>query len=199
MADDKNGRENQAQHEDRRQRERALEEELERMDEAEPEIEPTDLAELESELDALSFPASGSDIVAAVGDHELTAADEHIAVGDLVPETESELFDSPESVRAQVQRPTVAAELKRIVEATEAAGAVEFGTSQQEAYLKTLTALRALDPGDDDEPIREISDWILEQITEKGELPGSRGVRRQGGKIARKHGFEVSNNDWLGV
>jgi hypothetical protein len=199
MADDKSGRDEQASNEAQRQRERALAEELERMDELEPEIEPTDLVALEAELDALSFPASGTDIVATVGDHELTAADEHVAVGDLVPETEATLFDSPESVRAQVQRPTVAAELTRIVEAADAAGAVEFGTSQQEAYLKTLTALRALDPGDDDEPIREISRWILDQITEKGKLPGSRAVRREGGKIARKHGYEVSNNDWLGI
>jgi len=41
MADNKNGREAQAQNEVRRQRERAIAEELERADEPEPPVDPT--------------------------------------------------------------------------------------------------------------------------------------------------------------
>lgn len=199
MADDKNGRDKQAHNEEQRQRERALAEEIDRMDEAEPEIQPEDLADLETDLDAVTFPAAGSDIVAAVGDHEIEATSETITVEETIPDSESEVFDSPAAVRARVQRPTVAAEMKRIVETIDANDSLDFGTSQRDAYMKTLLALRAVDGDDDDEGVTAISDWIVGQITEKGKLPGSRGVRREAGKIARKQGHTVSSNDWLGV
>lgn len=199
MADDKSGRDEQASNEEQRQRERALAEELDRMDEVEPEIEATDLVDLETELDVVSFPASGSEVVAAAGDHEIAVTDESITVEEMIPDAEAEVFDSPAAVRMRVQRPTVAAEMKRIVEAADAADTVEFGTSQRDAYMKTLFALRAIEADDDDEGVREIGDWIVDQIHAKGKLPGSRGVRREAGKIARSYGHTVSNNDWLGI
>ena len=73
MADDKDGREKQAADEDRRQRERDVEDELERGDEAEPAaeseppIDPDEVDEFEAALEPLTFPATGREIVAAVG------------------------------------------------------------------------------------------------------------------------------------
>lgn len=199
MADDKNGRDKQGRDQERRQRERALAEELDRMDEVEPEIEPDDLVDLETELDAVTFPAPGAEIVAAVGDHEIQATSEPITVEEIIPDSEVEVFESPAAVRARVQRPTVAAEMKRIVEAIDTNDSLDFGTSQRDAYVKTLLALRAIDGDDDDECVSAISDWIVGQIADKQKLPGSRGVRREAGKIARKHGYTVSSNDWLGI
>jgi hypothetical protein len=199
MADDKNGREDQAKSEDRRQRAREVATELERGDEPEPPIEAEPLADLESDLESLSFPATGDEIVAAVGDRELEASDGRYTIEQLLPAATVERFDSPVAVRKRVQRPTVATAMKRVVEATEKLRNVEFGTSQRDAYEKTFLALKAIDADDDDEGIRAIADWIVSQVEDKEKLPGSRAVRREAAEFCRANEYEVSNNDWLGI
>jgi hypothetical protein len=197
MADDKRGRDKQAQDVDRRQRERDLRTELERGDEPEPPVEPAELAGLEADLADLSFPATGAEVVAAVGDRELDAAGETHAVADLVPETD-ERFDSPAAVRVRVQRPTVGAAMKRVVEASRQLRNERLAESQREAYEKTFRALAAVEADDEDEGIRVIADWVVERL-EEGRAPGSRDVRRQAAEFCRANGYPVRDDEWLGV
>ncbi|AEM56293.1 hypothetical protein HISP_03450 [Haloarcula hispanica N601] len=199
MADNKNGREAQAQNEERRQRERAITEELERADEPEPPVDPTELAYFETELESLEFPATAADVVATVGDHEIESADGTYTVADLLPDAEVESFESPAEVRTRVQRPTVAGAMKRVVEAADEHQSASFGASQRDGYERTFRELRAIDADDDDEGIRAIADWIIGRIHEKETLPGSRDVRRQAAKFCRSSGYSVRNDEWLGI
>ncbi|MBX0293752.1 hypothetical protein [Haloarcula nitratireducens] len=199
MADDKSGRDKQARDAERRQRERDVVAELERGDETEPPVDPAELDDFEAALDAVEFPATGSDVVAAVGDRTLTEGGESYTVEELVPDTDEERFSSTAAVRMRVQRPRIAAAMKRIVEASDSLPNVDLGTSQREAYEKTFRELKAIDEDDEDEGIRVIGDWIVERIHEKEKLPGSRDVRRQAAKFCRKNGYSVRNDEWLGV
>lgn len=199
MADDKRGREKQAQDEDKRQRQRDMNAEIERGDEAEPSVEAAVLGELETELETLEYPTTGAAVVAAVGDREIEAVTGTYAIEELIPDTESETFGAPEEVRVRVQRPTIAAVMARVVDAGGTIPNVEFSTSQLNAYERTFQELQAIDADDDDEGIQVIGDWLVEQVLEKGKLPGSRAVRRQAAKFCRSNGYEVRNDEWLGV
>ena len=199
MADNKEGRENQADDADRRQRERDIRTALERDDETEPPVDERALGELETELAALTFPATGSEVVATVGDRTLESSTGVHTVADLVADTEDETFEEPSAVRIRVQRPTVAAAMKRIVEQCRSVQQTSLGTSQREAYEKTFRALKAIDADDDDEGVQYVADWIVERIDEKGKLPGSRAVRREAAKFCRANGYSVRDDDWLGV
>lgn len=198
MADDKNGRDKQAQNAERRQREREIDAELERGDELEPPVEAEALADLEAELDALSFPATGAEVVAAIGDRTVESATGRYSIAELVPETEA-AFDSPAAVRVQVQRPAVAAAMKQVVEASGMLRDTEFSWSQRKAYENTFEELEAVDTVDDDEGIHATTDWIVQQITEKKRLPSSRAVRREAAKFCRANGYQIRNDEWLGI
>ncbi len=174
-------------------------EELERGDETEPPVDERELADLETELDAVTFPATGLELVEAVGYHTVESEGETHDLAELLPRSEREAYDSPEAVRARVQRPTVAAAMRRIVEAADELRGVEFGSSQYEGYERTFRELRAIDAVDDDEGIPVVADWIVERIREKERLPGSRDVRRRAAKFCRSNGYEVRNDEWLGV
>ncbi|WP_436933557.1 hypothetical protein [Halovenus marina] len=199
MADDKRGRDKQAHDEDRRQRERELLMEMERADETEPPVEVAELDAFETKLDAVTFPATGEEIVTAVGDYELDSDDGTHRVEALIPATDSEAFDSPAAVRVRIQRPTVAAAMKRVVEASDQLPRATFGTSQREAYEKTFRALKAIDADDDDEGIAVVADWIVEQIQNTETLPGSRAVRRRAAKFCRSNDFQIRDDEWLGI
>jgi hypothetical protein len=199
MPDDKSGRDKQARDEEDRQRMRAMTEELERWDETEPEVDDADLDEIEGEIRTIDFPATAVDVVEAVGSREVESTDGPYRVADLFPETRAETYDSPEEVRVRVARPTVAAAMKRIVEANQKLADDDRLGSQRRAYEKTLRALKAIDADDDDEGIEVVTDWIVEQIAEKGERPGSRAVRRRAAKFCRTNGYEIRNDEWLGV
>lgn len=199
MADDKSGRDKQAHDEKRRQQQRAILEAVERSDETEPPIDEAQLDEFEAELDALEFPATGTEIVEAIGDRPVESVDGTEPVAALVPHTDVEQFDSPVAVRLRIQRPTIAAAMKQVVEATETHQQTDLGRSQREVYEKTFRALRAIDADDDDEGIRVVADWIVEQIHEKGALPGSRAVRRKAAEFCRSNGYPIRNDEWLGV
>ncbi len=199
MADDKSGREKQARDADNRQRRRDVDAALERGNEPEPAIDDDVLGDVESELERLAFPAKGADIAAELGDREVKSAAGRYRIADLVPETEAEAFDSPGEVRERIARPTVATAMKRIVEAGASLSTSEFGTSQRDAYERTFRELAAIDAVDEDEGIRAVADWVVEQLTETEKLPGSRAVRRQAAKYCRANGYEVRNDEWLGV
>ena len=199
MADNKSGREKQARDADRRQRERDIDAELERGDEPEPPVEPKELADFESDLETIEFPATGTEIVATVGDRELESIDGSYTLAELVPETDAEAFDSPTAVRVQIQPPPVAAAMKRVIEATETLPNPDFPWSQRKAYETTFEELKAIDADDDDEGIQAITDWIVQRIRDKERLPGSRDVRRQAAKFCRENGYLVRNDEWLGI
>ena len=116
-----------------------------------------------------------------------------------MPETDDETFDSPAAVRVHVQRPTVAATMKRVIEASKTLPNTEFHWSQRKAYEMTFEELKAIDPDDDDEGIRAIGDWIVERIHEEKALPDSRNVRREAAKFCRAKGYQVRNDEWLGI
>ncbi|WP_256300894.1 hypothetical protein [Haloarchaeobius salinus] len=199
MADDKRGREKQARDADMRQRKRAILEELERTSESEPSVDFETLAEAEAALETVSFPATGRQVVEVIGGIELGAREGPVQADELLPNADAETFDSPTAVRRRLQRPTVASAMKRVVEAVDQARHVELSSSQRDAYEKTFTSLEDLAPDDEDEGIPYIRDWILDQISHDSELPGSRSVRREAAKFARKNGYPVANDEWLGV
>ncbi|AEN05938.1 hypothetical protein [Halolamina sp.] len=199
MADDKNGREKQADDADKRQRKRDVAAELDRGDEPEPPVDSSALAYFDSELESLEFPVTASEVVAVIGDREIESDTESYTVEELVPEVESVTFDSPSAVRTRVQRPTVAVAMKRVLEAAETLPNTELRQSQHDAYEKTFLELKAVDADDDDEGILAITDWIVEQISEKESVPGSRAVRRQAAKFCRTNGYEIGNDEWLGI
>lgn len=198
MADDKRAREKQARDADQRQRQRDVEAALARSDEPEPPIELENEAALSAELGEVTFPVTGIDVVAAAGNVVVADDDRRFAVAELVPATETERFESPDEVRSVVRRPTVALSMKRILEASLVAGTRLEG-SQRAAYEKTLVEIVELDAADADEAVGEVTDWVLDRVRETGSLPGSRAVRRQAATVCRAHGYEISNNDWLGV
>ncbi len=195
MADNKSGRDDQADNEQRRQRQRDILAELERGDETEPPIGVDELEELEPELAAVTFPATGADVVEAVGDRSLGPA----TIGDFLPETETETFADPQAVQQRLKRPTIASAMKRLIEANAAISNDRLRDSQREAYERTFRELRDIDAVDEDEGIGTVVDWVVEQIDETGKLPGSRAVRRQAAKVCRENGYEVRNDEWLGV
>jgi hypothetical protein len=199
MADDRNSREKQADDADRRQRERAIEVELERLDDPEPPADTSELAYFVEGLEAVSFPATGAEIIAAVGDREIESAEGTYKAKVLLPDSEAETFEGPEAVRQRVQRPSVGGAMKRIVEATDGRPSLEFGTSQRDAYERTFRELAAIDAGDEDAGIAAVRDWVLERIEEKGTLPGSRAVRREAARFCRENDYQVSNDEWLGI
>lgn len=199
MADDKSGREKQARDADKRQRKRDMDAAQERGDEPEPPIDPSDLADFEAEIESVEFPATGVEVVATVGDREIESSDGSYTLEELIPETDEETFDSPAAVRVQIHRPTVAAAMKRVIEASNTLPNAELPWSQRKAYETTFEELKAIDADDDDEGIQVISDWIVERIHDKGKLPGSRDVRREAAKFCREHGYQVRNDEWLGI
>ena len=199
MADDKDGREKQARDEDDRQRRRDIAAELERGDEPEPEIDAADLGDVEAELESLEFPATGAEIIAAIGDRDIGPPTERYTVEQLVPKTDTVRFDSPDRVRVRMRRPTVATAMKRIVEASETLPNEELDGSQHDAYEKTFLELARVSPDDYDESIGVVRDWVVDRIREKEKLPTSRQIRRQAAKVCRESGHEIRNDDWLGI
>lgn len=199
MADDKRGREAQADGADRRQRERDVAAAVERGDEPEPPIEATELEDVEAALEDVSFPSTAAEVVAAVGDRAVESTDGTYAVAELIPASAAETFEAPAAVRERIQRPTVATAMKRVVEAVETLQHTDLTGSQRDGYERTFRELRAIDAVDDDEGIAAIADWIVERIREEETLPGSRAVRRQAAKYCRSQGYQVRTDEWLGV
>jgi hypothetical protein len=199
MPDDRAGRDKQAHDEEKRQRLRDLAEELERRHETEPPIETATLDEIEAEAASMTFPATGAVVVETVGKHRVTAAAETYTVADLVPDTETVTFDSAAAVRARVKRPSVARTLKRIVEAGDGIQNAELRHSQWEAYERTLRALVEIDADDDDETVRIVGNWIIEQVEENEAYPSSRRVRKEAAAVCRRHGYEIRDDEWLGA
>jgi hypothetical protein len=198
MPDDKRGREKQARNAERRQRERAVAAELERMDDLEPAIDEGELARFETQLEDLDFPVTGTEIVSEMGHRELAAVDRTYTVSELLPATDVETYDDPTAVRVEVERPTVAKALKRIVEEVATVSNVALRGSKRRTYEKTFRELVAIDPIDEDEGIEVVREWIIDQLHETGALPESQAVRERAAEYCRTNGYEVRADEWLG-
>ncbi|MFB6140605.1 MAG: hypothetical protein ABEJ26_09250 [Halosimplex sp.] len=199
MPDDRAGREEQARDRENRQRRREVLEELERSDESEPPVDDAELDALDVELDSVEFPATGLELVEAVGYQEVESAAGTHELAELLPRTDRERYESASAVRVRVRRPRIATAMKRIVEAADEFQSAELGTSQYEAYERTLRALKAIEEDDEDEGIEVLTDWIVEYIREEERTPGSRDVRRRAAEFCRSNGYEVGSDEWLGV
>lgn len=197
MADDKRGRESQARDERDRQRERALELDLDHMDDPTALVDEATLDEVETSLETVSFPTTGAEVVAAVGEAPLDP-ESHI-VADVIPDTDAETFESAEQVRRRLERPDVAAAMKRIVEAAASLENAGPWGSQRDAYFRTLREVAALDDTHEESALTDVADWTVAEIEESRKLPGSRAVRRQAAKICRANGHEIRTDEWLGV
>jgi uncharacterized membrane protein YccC len=206
MPDTRDGREEQAHHAERRQRQRELAEALARGDEPEPDpdleaVDTDDLAAVESDLDALSFPASGEAVVERVGDRELTTTERTYTVGDLISDSGRVRFESPQSIRTRLARPTVAAALRRI---TQAVGTVEALSDREiderlVAYERTFRELVAVAPENYEDAIQVVTEWVLDVVRGDERVPSSRAVRRRAAVYCRANGYEFGEDSWLSV
>ncbi len=165
------------------------------MDDPAAVVDETALDELESTLDVVSFPSTGADLAATVGNEPLEPGT--LTVGDLVPDSES--FESAEALRRRLERPDVAAAMKRIVEAAATLPDAGPWGSQRDAYFRTLREVAALDDTDENAALEEVTDWIVARVEETETLPGSRDVRREAATVCRANGHEIRNDEWLGV
>ena len=68
--------------------------------------------------------------------------------------------------------------------------------SRINVYRKALKEVQQIAGND---PMRELADWICDQIRTKETLPSGRTVRKKGAEICRDHGKEISTGSWLGA
>ncbi len=104
MADDKQGRDEQADDEKRRQRERMQEEARTRDDEEEPvRVDSGDrLGDLDEALKSHDYPATTDELVEAYGDYELETQDGKKSLEDVLSSTDDQRYDSAEDVRRRI-------------------------------------------------------------------------------------------------
>ncbi len=101
MADDKNGRNKQADDERRRQRERDVAEARARGDEAEPAGE--ELGDLDGALRDHDYPTTGEQLIEAYGDRTVESKGGWRSLEDILTPAAGETFDSPDDVRTRIQ------------------------------------------------------------------------------------------------
>ena len=106
MADDKQTRDEQADDEIRRQRERMLREALSRADEDEPIREDTRklLGDLTDALDTHDYPTTADDLIEAYGNHEIEMQSGTKSLGEVFTTTEDRAYTSADDVRKQIMR-----------------------------------------------------------------------------------------------
>lgn len=95
---------------------------------------------------------------------------------------------------------SVESALRRIAEAESEAGIRDDDRDQQfGSYEKTLRALEDVAADDEDEGVAVVTSWIVEQIQSAEARPGSRAVRRRARRFCLENGYDIGNDDWLGV
>lgn len=104
MADDKQGRDEQADREEKRQREREVEEARTRGDEKEPMgDDPSErLGDLDEALKSHDYPAMTNELVEAYGDYELETQGGKKSLEDVLSSTDDQIYDSADDVRRRV-------------------------------------------------------------------------------------------------
>lgn len=106
MADDKQTRDEQADDEIRRQRERALREALTRADEDKPIRDDTRelLGDLTDALDTHDYPTSSDELVDAYGNYEIEMQAGTKSLREVLTTTEDRTYTSADDVRKQIMR-----------------------------------------------------------------------------------------------
>lgn len=72
----------------------------------------------------------------------------------------------------------------------------ERAGSRREAYEKGLRTVRDVAGKPQ---ARELAEWIQAEMREREAFPSAREVRKQGARICRESGHEVSTGSWLGA
>lgn len=193
MGDTRDGRDEQSRNRDRRDIERSVREELARWHEVEP---PDDVV---AALDAVAYPADTEDVAAAVQGFEVAVGDDAVPVAEVVQLAAPVRFRSAREARQTVERPSVAAALRRIEAACQRWDHRDAFRERRAAYEKTLQALEDIDGDDDNEGITVIAAWIVGELAEKDKLPRSRRLRKRAAAFCRDNGYEVRDDDWLGA
>lgn len=104
MADDKQGRDEQADRKEERQQEREIEESRTRGEEEEPmRVDPgEELGDLDEVLKSHDYPATTNELVEAYGDHELETQGGKKSLEDVLSATDEQVYDSVDDVRRRV-------------------------------------------------------------------------------------------------
>lgn len=68
--------------------------------------------------------------------------------------------------------------------------------SRREVYQKALKEVQNVAGNT---AMAELSGWIQARIREEQNPPSGRSVRKQGARICREHGEEISTGSWLGA
>jgi hypothetical protein len=100
MADDKQGRDEQANREQERQRERMQEEAVTRADETEP--TGGDLGALGDALDSHDYPATTTELIEAYGEYDIEIRDGEQTLADVLASVDDELYDSADDARSEI-------------------------------------------------------------------------------------------------
>ena len=105
MADDKQGRDDQADDAERRQRERELEEARNRGDEAEPirEDPGEQLGNLDEALQTHEYPTTTEELINAYGDYEIEIQDGRKPLDEVLAQTDNQTYDSADDARSRIQ------------------------------------------------------------------------------------------------
>lgn len=105
MADDKNARDEQADNEERRQRERELEEALDRAEEPEPRTEDPleSFDDLDGALEAHDYPTTTEALIEAFGDREVDTREGRTSIEGVLVEADTERYDSADEVRSRIR------------------------------------------------------------------------------------------------
>ena len=104
MADDKQGRDKQADHEDHHQPEREQEEVRNRADEdrAMPGGPGDRLGDLDEALETHDYPTTTDELVEAYGEYEVETQGGEESLGEVVAPTENQTYDSADDVRSRL-------------------------------------------------------------------------------------------------
>ncbi|WP_079977682.1 DUF5789 family protein [Halococcus sediminicola] len=104
MADNKQGRDEQADREEERQREREVEEVRTRGDEKEPMgDDPAErLGDLDEALKSHDYPATTNELVEAYGEYELETQGGKQSLADVLASTDDQTYDSADDVRKRI-------------------------------------------------------------------------------------------------
>jgi hypothetical protein len=104
MADDKQARDEQADREENRQRDRELEEAKTRGDEKEPLFDDASerLGDLDEALKSHDYPATTNELVEAYGDYELDTQGGKKSLEDVLSSTDDQIYDSADDARRRI-------------------------------------------------------------------------------------------------
>ena len=104
MADDRQGREEHADREENRQRERELEEAKARGDQKQPlfDDESVRLGDLDEALESHDYPTTTTGLVEAYGEYEVETQGDKKPLEDVLSSIDDRTYDSAEDVRRQI-------------------------------------------------------------------------------------------------